>query len=247
MVTDEAGVRVAEVYRDDGLCVLTVSGELGVRSAAVLRRELAKAFTRDVPVVADVTGLTVLWAPAAHAFASVLQACGGWPSARLALAGANAALSGAVCGTATGATLHHAADIGTARRLLDRRPDRVARQHVLPAHVSSPGRSRRLVREACSDWSLAEQPGAEVVASELVTNCVVHGRTSCTLSITVDHRGLTVSARDPMPAPAGGAAAWEVGGGLRVVGAIAGAWGVWPHAGGGKAVWATLPLTVATG
>lgn len=228
---------MAEVYTDQDLRILAVRGVLGLRSTSALRRSLVKALADGVPVIADVSGLVVAWAPGVHVFVAAMQACGGWPEARLTLAGPVPPLAAALRGSAS--ALHVVPDIAAARRLGAARPARVTRSRDLPAHSSSPARARQSVREAGAAWRLDQQPLVEVVASELVTNCVVHARSGCTLSLTLDHRGVTVSVRDVLPPPVGDA--WVRGGGLLLVDELSRSWGVRAHPSGGKAVWATLP------
>jgi anti-sigma regulatory factor (Ser/Thr protein kinase) len=104
----------------------------------------------------------------------------------------------------------------------------------------------RAARQALRRW-LGERrctntEDAMLVLSELVTNAMVHARAGCT--IEVQHRDdlLRLDVRDPSPAPpiiSSGRPDGIGGRGLRLVAAIAQAWG-WEPTDGGKRVWAHL-------
>ena len=81
-----------------------------------------------------------------------------------------------------------------------------------------------------------------LVLSELVTNAMVHARAGCTIEVQHQDDLLRLEVRDPSPAPPaiGSARSDDIGGrGLRIVAAIAQAWG-WEPTHGGKRVWAHL-------
>lgn len=86
----------------------------------------------------------------------------------------------------------------------------------------------------------------ELLATEAVTNAVVHGPPAGTVEVTVDQRGphLRVGVRDGSDAvpvlrdPAPG----EIGGrGVLLIDRLSHAWGVERHHGGGKTVWFDVP------
>ncbi|MFJ4332722.1 MULTISPECIES: SpoIIE family protein phosphatase [unclassified Streptomyces] len=123
----------------------------------------------------------------------------------------------------------------------------------------APGAARAMARAALADWSALGLPGTEhltehlaadalVVVSELVTNAVVHAGTDVEVVLQVEETGtLVVEVADhhPSRAPRGGEPETpheppEYGRGLRLVAALAEAWGV-TYRPGCKAVWARLP------
>ncbi|WP_051966862.1 ATP-binding protein [Kitasatospora mediocidica] len=125
-----------------------------------------------------------------------------------------------------------------------------------PRHPKSAGRARMLLREF-----LSTRPGgelyveaAELVLSELVTNALVHARTSPGRLIMVrfelpPDRLLLIEVHDASPkAPTArratgpeGSEAAESGRGLVLVEALSTDWGSRPRAGGvGKCVWAIV-------
>ena len=86
----------------------------------------------------------------------------------------------------------------------------------------------------------------ELLATEAITNAVVHGPRAGTVEVTVDQRGpnLRVGVRDSSDAwpvlrdPASG----ELSGrGVLLIDRLSRAWGVQTHRGGGKTVWFDVP------
>jgi anti-sigma regulatory factor (Ser/Thr protein kinase) len=101
--------------------------------------------------------------------------------------------------------------------------------------------ARQFVRDVLSDQPTEISSAAELMASELATNCVRHARTDFELTIHLQGK-IRVEVRDTgrgrpellSPTPRDPA-----GRGLRIVEAMSDAWGVTPIA-HGKAVWFTL-------
>ncbi|WP_239099467.1 ATP-binding protein, partial [Streptomyces rochei] len=134
-----------------------------------------------------------------------------------------------------------------------------ARAHVtLLGSSLAPGAAREMVRAALTDWSALGLPGtrhwtehlaadALVVVSELVTNAVVHAGTDVEVVCRLEETGtLVVEATDhhPSRAPRSGDQETpheipEYGRGLRLVAALAEAWGI-TYRPGTKTVWARL-------
>jgi anti-sigma regulatory factor (Ser/Thr protein kinase) len=86
---------------------------------------------------------------------------------------------------------------------------------------------------------------AVLLASELTTNAVVHGRSGFEVAVSSDHGRLRVEVSDADPGipqvqwvPAGATS----GRGLLIVETLSSDWGVTPLEGGGKTVWFELPL-----
>jgi anti-sigma regulatory factor (Ser/Thr protein kinase) len=89
--------------------------------------------------------------------------------------------------------------------------------------------------------------GARLVASELVTNAVLHAGTPFTLSVVGTDGGIELRVRDGsphVPAPGPGSVFALGGRGLTLVGALAGSWGVTAESDGGKSVWARFNTVV---
>ncbi|WP_181384057.1 SpoIIE family protein phosphatase [Streptomyces sp. NWU49] len=132
---------------------------------------------------------------------------------------------------------------------------------VLPGSPLAPGSARALLRKALTEWADLGLPGAEhltgrvgddatLIASELVTNAVVHAGTdvhlTCRLEEGTGALVVEVSDRHPSRAPRGTEQeappyeAPEYGRGLPLVAALCEAWGV-TYRPGSKTVWARLP------
>lgn len=105
---------------------------------------------------------------------------------------------------------------------------------------------RRFVRDVLGRWSCDEPllTDAEVIASELATNAVVHGRSSFLVSLARGERELRLEVRDAsreLPRALTGEPARRGGRGMTLVASLAQASGVRPEA-DGKTVWATVAL-----
>ncbi|MFF6865333.1 SpoIIE family protein phosphatase [Streptomyces ardesiacus] len=133
-----------------------------------------------------------------------------------------------------------------------------ARMTLLGSSLA-PGAARAMVRAALADWTALGLPGTDrltehlatdalVVVSELVTNAVVHAGTDVEVGLQVEDTGtlvVEVADQHPSRAPRGGDLETphepaEYGRGLRLVAALAEAWGV-TYRPGTKTVWARLP------
>ncbi|MFJ9904144.1 SpoIIE family protein phosphatase [Streptomyces sp. NPDC101152] len=130
---------------------------------------------------------------------------------------------------------------------------------TLPGSAVAPGSARALLRAALTEWAKEQRPGAEhltdrladdavLVASELVTNAVVHAGTDveldCRLEETSGALVVEVCDQHPSRAPRGSDAEVpyetpEYGRGLRLVATLAESWGV-TYRTGAKTVWARL-------
>ncbi|MEV5934637.1 ATP-binding SpoIIE family protein phosphatase [Streptomyces sp. NPDC052079] len=147
----------------------------------------------------------------------------------------------------------------TAPRVLDAR-GRARVEATLSGSPLAPGSARALLRKAFTEWAQLPLPGAEqltgrvgddatLLASELVTNAVVHAGTEVRLTcgLEEDTGALVVEVTDhhPSRAPRGSepeASAYdapEYGRGLRLVAALAESWGI-TYRPGTKTVWARL-------
>jgi serine phosphatase RsbU (regulator of sigma subunit)/anti-sigma regulatory factor (Ser/Thr protein kinase) len=114
---------------------------------------------------------------------------------------------------------------------------------VLAGGAEAVPRARRFVASALSDAAETQRDDAELVATELVTNAILHG--SPPVTVRVDHSTdvVRVEVEDsgralPIRLQADGGA--MTGRGLGLVAALAQSWGIEPAPGGGKRVWADL-------
>ena len=239
---------VVDVSDDLDCVVLRLRGRLSMRSKKRVCECIAKSLVDTGRVLIDLSGLYCSQASLLTVFPAALAAAGGWPLARLVLVGTDPALCSALAGLHIPETVPLAADVASARALLDQRPPRVRRHRDLPLHFSAAAGARMLVRETCAAWSVPHKTGemAEMVASELVSNAVLHAHTPSRLTLTYTAAVLRVAVRDyctcPAPIrPRPVAIGTLRGRGLHLVATLAQSWCVdWcPD---GKTVWVNLAI-----
>jgi CheY-like chemotaxis protein/anti-sigma regulatory factor (Ser/Thr protein kinase) len=115
----------------------------------------------------------------------------------------------------------------------------------LPPDMRSASSARRFVEATLHEWGCTEPlADALLVASELVTNAVLHAETACRLTLRLAEGVLRIEVGDhgpgspelrsqPLSEPGGQ--------GLRIVSALSSAWGIDPDP-PGKSVWAELTV-----
>lgn len=115
----------------------------------------------------------------------------------------------------------------------------------LPPNDSSAALGRRFVRDVLNSNQLADVADTAVLlASELITNAVLHGRSEVELSVEIDSIGVKVSAGDlnsrlPVMQPSDELAL--DGRGIAIVNLLASQWGVTATE-DGKTVWFCLEV-----
>ncbi|MCH6167823.1 ATP-binding protein [Pseudonocardia alaniniphila] len=231
-----------EVRDDHALVELT--GVLRLGTMADVRRLLIKLLADHERLLIDLSRIRLEWEPAVQVFPSVLTDAGGWPAARLVLFGADDWMSSNLRALHVQRTVPVVRTRADAERRVLERPDRVTRARELPAHSGAPRAARMFLSDVCLDWGAVDlYEDAALVASELVTNAVVHAESTSRLRIGLDHRGLWLEVRDYRPGDAPRPRPRVIGGnggrGLHVVDAVAQQWGVTDHP-DGKTVWALL-------
>ena len=109
--------------------------------------------------------------------------------------------------------------------------------------IHSPQAARAFLDEQLDRWGMTRVAEVtEVLVSELVTNAVVHARTDATVRVSTraDRVRVEVTDRSSEPAEMQEFSAQAMSGrGLRIVDALADAWGV-DHRADGKTVWFEL-------
>jgi hypothetical protein len=115
----------------------------------------------------------------------------------------------------------------------------------LAPQPTAPGTARAFVTQTLQDWDLEHVvEGARLVASELVTNSILHAATVLDFRVSRVLGCVRISVRDHgggRPSPRPGEEEQPLGGrGLQLVQACARAWGVIPAQARGKTVWAVL-------
>ena len=117
----------------------------------------------------------------------------------------------------------------------------------LAPHPTAPRASRDFVTRTLLDWRLGRHiPAACLVVSELVTNAMIHAGTDIDVTVSEHREAVRVAIRDggpglPVEHPDGSD---EHGRGMPIVAGMSHAWGVHPHADGGKVVWAVIDTSV---
>jgi anti-sigma regulatory factor (Ser/Thr protein kinase) len=225
--------------------VLVVRGVLSSAADDVAVRQALETQLLDRGrVVVDLSQVTVATDPVVGLFPAALAEAGGWPLARLVLARADVVTARILEAARIHLTVPVATTLDEATLLLDVRPPRVARDHRLPRHRTTPTLARLVIASACRDWELDDwlHDAAATVAVELVSNAVEHAGTGCLLQLTLDRRSLQIAVRDGRGVaehdPRAGFAG-DRGYGLPIVQGLSRGWGVTPHA-DGKTVWAML-------
>lgn len=122
----------------------------------------------------------------------------------------------------------------------------------LPASTDSVPRARRYVRDALAEADAsADIPTACLLVSELVTNAVLHARTSLLVTVTSDAGHVRLEVHDQSavsPRLHGFSSTSATGRGLRLLDSLAKRWGMEPDLDGmGKTVWCEVaPMAEAT-
>ena len=119
----------------------------------------------------------------------------------------------------------------------------LVRRANLQQHPTSPKVARQFVAETMALWGLVDPEFVDCVrllASELVTNAVVHARSPAVLTMSLLADVLRVEVRDgaSQPPSARTAGPWATSGrGLALVDALSARWGSSAAVGGEKVVW----------
>lgn len=229
-------------------------GALTARTEGELRRVLAGVLTDHGRVVVDLDGFRLGRPSCVAVFPAVLDQCGGWPAARLALCRPDHAMAQALEQRRVSALVPVYPMLLEAEAAIERRPAVVRARARLACDDQALDVARQLVREVSPGWDVdAElQQIAELVVSELVDNAVRHARTAAALTLERGHRGLRIAVRDTAsaegfgPLPLYPVEGRRVGRGLELVARLTTAWGVEPHP-VGKTVWAEIARPLAAG
>lgn len=235
----------------DGCQVVTLAGSINLFSVPQIRRALVKDLSEEpFALICDLSGVQELDPVCATVFATVANhPSSRWPATSFLLCGAQPPVA-EILGLLTVphflqlyASLQDALDAAVAR------PPYLHDELVLAPIRTAAASARVFVREVLGYWQLALPDNtlvdrAVLVASELVTNAVIHARTELRLRLELRGDLLHLAVRDGNPRMLviiRGPEA-EGGRGLWLVDQLARAWGVNRHPDGGKVVWCTLRL-----
>lgn len=137
----------------------------------------------------------------------------------------------------------HSAIVGNAARGGEAWAEEISVERSFEGTVSAPFEVRRFVGEVLGHWGEdALLDDAALVATELVTNAVMHGQSGVTVQLSVTAESVRISVADTSPAmPAMGCPSdrGASGRGLNIVSGLASAWGTEATV-SGKRVWAEL-------
>jgi len=241
-----------ETERAFPVALMRPRGVLDALTAADLRGALLDCLAaQPVAVVLDASGLSLTDDIAVTVLAGVARESARWPGSRILVAGAAPDLVGAAERMGVQPYLTFCPDDTVAMRQAELLPvPPMVRQTITPDRFA-PGAAREIVREFCEANHVAgDFATAQVIASELVTNAVVHAGTPIDFSVRLSGSDLHVAVqdRDSRPARIVGFVeeSAEGGRGLVLVDALARAWGSMPGS-AGKTVWATVRVRVAPG
>jgi anti-anti-sigma factor len=244
----------------EGCTVLALQGRLDRQAAPRLQRVLRKRLAQQpVAVICDLSGLEVLDPTCAGVFTvAAHHPSSSWPDTPLLLCCPAPAVADALgrLGVPRFVAVHTSLD--EAVRDAGRRPPYLRDELLLPPTPTAPATARRFVRETWRSWQVllegqddAARPAAaaelldraELLASELVTNALVHAHTDVRLRISLRGDQLRLGVHDGgrrLLRLIGGDPHAEAGRGLLLVERLALAWGVYRPPDGGKVVWCVL-------
>lgn len=227
----------------DGMAVVSLSVALTPESAgrpspALLRDHLLAAAADSESGVALLLGDTASGPLPTTALVAAWTRMAAWPGIPLVLVSAAPVASPpaqvpVVPDVAAATALARAAGVAP-RRELELSVDRF-----------SPRRARVWIREQLEEWDIDDPAPAELVSTELIDNAIIHAGSIGTLQLRRRPGLLSVAVSDrseqrprlvPPEERAGS------GRGLVIVDQLCHGWGHVPRAGGGKVVWANLPL-----
>ena len=226
----------------DGLVVVTVSGALDAAAGSALYRTLVQCLADEpAAILVELSDMTVAEPDATRIFPMILQQADNWPGTPLLLCASKPTTATLIMNT-SGESMPLFDTVADAQAALTG-PDSLISEIILPVRGAA-RRARDIVTEACARWDLPHLTApAALVASELVTNAVVHTHTVMTLQVRRRPRYLYLAVfdgADAEPVPHRGDNADTPGGrGLQMVELLSSRWGYRRHH-DGKVVWASF-------
>lgn len=236
----------------DGCLIVAFTGSIDLLNVSQVQRVLLKDLSdQPAALICDLAGVPTLDPVCATVFSTVANnPVSSWPTTSFLLCGAQPPVAEILGGLQVPHFLRLYADVDAAIDGVMARPPYLLADMRLAATLTAPGSARAFVREVCRSWRL-DRPDAtvteraELVASELVTNAVVHSGTEIRLRLELRGDRLHIAVRDGSPGQLRQVAPerqGESGRGLWLVEQLAHAWGVHRHPDGGEVVWCTLKL-----
>jgi anti-anti-sigma regulatory factor len=240
-------LKVTTASTVDGITVLTIRGVLDGTTYLSLRNEvITAALAEPVAVVVDVTQLDVPTESAFAVFTSARWHVVRWPEIPIVLVCEHPQGRDAIArnGIARYVPVYPAVDTAITAIAAARHPQHRRRARAdLPANTTSLRRSRDLVAEWLTAWSLTELiPVTKVVVTALVENVLMHTNSRPNVRLETDGTTVTVAVADASHVPASPREVARVNlplSGLRIVGSLCRMWGNTPTP-DGKTVWAVI-------
>jgi LuxR family maltose regulon positive regulatory protein len=229
-----------------GCVVLTLAGRLDLAAAPEVQRAILKQLAEQPPaIICDLSQVEAIDPLCAQMFTPLRHPGLGWPGTALVLCGTRRAVADTLIQQGVVRRLAMYPSLDEALANARARPPRLRERLALGPVPTAAGAGRAFVGELCGRWGLQELAGsATLLASELVTNAVVHARSAMELWVELRGPRLYVAVHDQSPNLGRVLAVKEGTGrglGLGIVDRVAASWGVREEA-GGKVVWCALEL-----
>jgi anti-anti-sigma factor len=237
----------------DGCVIVGFTGSIDLLSVSAVRRTLLKELAeRPYGLICDLSAVEHLDPGCAAVFATIVnRPASRWPATGFALCGAQPQVADLLGALQVPDFLPVYDSVDEALDVVVARPPYLRDELLLAPTPTAPAAARAFVRQVCRYWELALPDTtlverAVLVASELVTNAVVHAHTELRLRLELRVDLLHIAVRDGSPRLLRLVTVPDVeapgGRGLWLVEQLAVGWGVNHHPGGGKVVWCTLNL-----
>jgi anti-anti-sigma regulatory factor/anti-sigma regulatory factor (Ser/Thr protein kinase) len=234
------------------VAVVSLSGTLTLADTPTVRGCLLKRLAdQPTALLVDLSGVIVAEDLALTLFPAICRRAAEWPGTEMLVCSSDPATLATLDRLGLTRYLGVFHTRGEALAVAAQRPvPRRLRQHMLPS-IDAPRQARELVVRACDTWRLGRGTvgPAQLIATELVSNAVLHARTPLDFSVVLRERYLHLAVADQDPRRALRRIITperdEHGRGLQLVDAMAAAWGSVPTP-DGKVVWATVRVRPAS-
>ena len=240
-----------EVEHTNPVVVVRPRGVLDAYTAADLRGALLECVAEQpVGVLVDASELSVIDDIGLTVLATVAQQSAHWPGTRFALAAPTMEVAAGLARMGVDRHIALCPDVDSAFLELARWPAPPWTRRRITPDRDAPAMARAAVHAFLEEHGVRDGDAAQLVASELVTNAVVHAGTDMDLTLRLVPPLLHIAVRDTANGQVKIASiineSSESGRGLLLVDALATAWGTLvPDI--GKVVWATVRVRPVTG
>jgi anti-anti-sigma factor len=184
-----------------GCVVLTLAGRLDLATAPQVQRAILKQLAEHpTAIICDLGQVEAIDPLCAGLFTSLRHPALGWPSTALVLFGVRPAVADTLHAHGVAQYLAIYPSLNEALANTRTRPSRLRERLMLGPVPTAARAGREFVREVCGRWGL-EGLGdpAALLASELVTNAVLHARTALELRVELRRSRLRLAVTDQDP------------------------------------------------